>query len=167
MSDCHRRVESFLAALLRVAHESGEVLTGEYRHAMEAGLRYFREAAPLHTLDEEDSLFPRLRQTAVGQQVLGQVQRLQDDHAVAETLHDQVELLGQEWLREGTLAPARRQELAACLQRLDEIYRDHIDLEDEVLFPTAARVLDAEQLAAIGQEMAQRRGLGPQGAEGG
>jgi hypothetical protein len=36
-------------------------LNEEQRGAFEAALRYFREAAPKHTADEEESLFPRLR----------------------------------------------------------------------------------------------------------
>ena len=37
-------------------------MTEETRVALESALRYFREAAPKHTADEEESLFPRLRQ---------------------------------------------------------------------------------------------------------
>jgi len=37
-------------------------LTEETRAALESALRYFREAAPKHTADEEESLFPRMRQ---------------------------------------------------------------------------------------------------------
>jgi hypothetical protein len=33
----------------------------ELRNALETALKYFREAAPMHTADEEESLFPLLR----------------------------------------------------------------------------------------------------------
>jgi hemerythrin-like domain-containing protein len=61
LSDCHRRVERFLRVLIDVTvQEQGAELSTEQQAALEAGLRYFREAAPKHTADEEESLFPRL-----------------------------------------------------------------------------------------------------------
>ena len=62
LSDCHRRIEMFLGTLERVASVIDRPLTEETRPALESALRYFREAAPKHTADEEESLFPRLRQ---------------------------------------------------------------------------------------------------------
>ena len=62
LSDCHRRVEMFLGALGGVASVMDRPLTEETRAALESALRYFREAAPKHTADEEESLFPRIRQ---------------------------------------------------------------------------------------------------------
>ena len=34
---------------------------GEHRQAMETALNYFRRAAPMHTADEEEDLFPEHR----------------------------------------------------------------------------------------------------------
>jgi hypothetical protein len=62
LSDCHRRIEMFLGALEGVASVIDRPLTEETRAALESALRYFREAAPKHTADEEESLFPRMRQ---------------------------------------------------------------------------------------------------------
>src|SRR5579864_2122594 len=62
LSDCHRRIEMFLGSLQRVADAIDRPLTEEARSALESALRYFRESAPKHTADEEESLFPRLRQ---------------------------------------------------------------------------------------------------------
>ena len=61
LGDCHRRIERFLNALLTVATSAkGGPLTNEQQTALATSLRYFREAAPKHTADEEESLFPRL-----------------------------------------------------------------------------------------------------------
>ena len=65
LSDCHRRIETFLRTLEGVASVADRPSTEEARAALESALRYFREAAPKHTADEEDSLFPRLRQMHV------------------------------------------------------------------------------------------------------
>ena len=61
LSDCHPRIEMLLRAL-EVTSVVDRPLTEETRAALETALRYFREAAPKHTADEEESLFPRLRQ---------------------------------------------------------------------------------------------------------
>jgi Hemerythrin HHE cation binding domain len=61
LSDCHRRVEMFLGMLVRVAEVIDRPATEETSRALESALRYFAQAAPKHTADEEQSLFPRLR----------------------------------------------------------------------------------------------------------
>jgi len=62
LKDCHRRIERFLGVLVKVATEASEgPLNAERRQAMEAALSYFQRAAPLHTADEEEDLFPELR----------------------------------------------------------------------------------------------------------
>lgn len=60
LSDCHRRIERFLKTLEAVAGESG-VLDAQCRKALQTALEYFRSAAPKHTADEEEDLFPMLR----------------------------------------------------------------------------------------------------------
>src|SRR5215468_10167073 len=82
LSDCHRRIEMFLGSLERVAGATERPLNSESQQALEAALRYFREAAPRHTADEEESLFPRLRRLQ-GSDVhiaLRQLDSLEADH---------------------------------------------------------------------------------------
>src|SRR5579872_776949 len=63
LGDCHRRIERFLSVLQKLASErQGGALNGQEQNALAASLRYFREAAPKHTADEEESLFPRMRE---------------------------------------------------------------------------------------------------------
>ena len=59
LSDCHRRIEMFLNVLVQGCRTraGGGVLNEEHRGPLETALRYFREAAPKHTADEEESLF--------------------------------------------------------------------------------------------------------------
>jgi hemerythrin-like domain-containing protein len=52
------------------------------------------------------------------------------------------------------------------LDELSDIYRRHIALEDAELFPLAARVLDRDEIEALGREMAQRRGIKVYGQDG-
>ena len=161
LSDCHRRVESFLRALLVVTEQAnGGALDARHREALETALRYFREAAPRHTADEEESLFPRMREHGgeLAREAMDKLAALEADHVRARRSHDIVEQLGNEWLRNGTLSSAEVKELAGHLQELHGIYERHIAVEDNEIFPLARQVLDAGTLKKVGEEMAGRRG---------
>ncbi len=163
LSDCHRRIERFLSVLAAIARTHGGPLTSEQRTALETALRYFREAAPKHTADEELSLFPRLRSLDQPEvkAVLARVDSLEEDHARAGQMHTEVDRLGQEWLSSGSLPPPGADRLSSLLDELTRLYREHIATEDHGLFPLAAAVLDKEQREAIGREMAARRVVRP------
>lgn len=160
LSDCHRRIERFLSVLVTVAAR-GSTLDDEQRRALDTALRYFREAAPKHTADEEETLFPRLRrmETAEVQSVLARVDALEQDHDRAERAHAEIDRLGTAWLGQGTLAEADTTRLATLVEELQELYRAHIAVEEREVFPVAARNLAAPERKAVGEEMAARRGL--------
>ncbi|MDB6029395.1 MAG: Hemerythrin cation binding domain protein [Verrucomicrobiales bacterium] len=161
LSDCHRRVESFLHALIVVAEQSrGGELNELQRDALETALRYFREAAPKHTADEEESLFPRMRKLAgdATREALAKIQALEADHQIAKWSHHAVEQLGQKWLVNERLSSEETSNLVSHLGKLQSIYEGHIAIEDNEIFPLAAKVLDAATLKDVGREMAERRG---------
>ncbi len=161
LSDCHRRIERFLAALAAVASRGGAALVPQDRRLLETALHYFATAGPRHTADEEESLFPRLRASGDPQAAgaLDGVQRLESDHRAAERHHAAVDDLGRRWLAEGTLAARDAASLVQHLEALEQIYGAHIAVEDRELFPAAARLLSKKELEAIGREMAGRRGV--------
>ena len=163
LSDCHRRIEHFLAVLAAIAERAGErELDASERRQLEGALTYFTTAAPRHTADEEESLFPRLERSSdeAAAAALDVVRRLQRDHDEADALHADVDRLGRGWLADNTLAAERRRELRRLLARLRALYEAHIAVEDGELFPAAARILSADDLHAIGGEMAARRSIG-------
>ena len=160
LSDCHRRIERFLEVLVQLAgREPRQLLAATERESLEKALAYFRNSAPKHTADEEDSLFPRLRNSEDAQADLSCLAELEEDHQAAARDHELVDALGREWLSAEALTPDQLQQLRAALSRLSETYRRHIAIEDRQLFPLAARVLPANQLAEVGREMAERRGV--------
>lgn len=164
LGDCHRRIERFLSVLVRVAAEvRGGPLTEDQRNGWNTALRYFREAAPKHTSDEEESLFPRLRGVdgPEAQALLARVDALEEQHVFAGEAHGEVDRLGRTWLDDGSLSPEQARRLSAVLAQLSELYRGHIAMEDGEVFPFAAAVLSAPERKAIGDEMAARRGLKP------
>jgi len=162
LSDCHRRIERFLQALLAVANQvAGGSLEGEHRRALEVALKYFREAAPKHTADEEEDLFPMLRELASPciPAVLADLDRLEAEHTIAEAWHREVEDLGERWLRQNSLPPEDAARLKNLLTSLSDLYRAHIASEEERVFPTAKAELSESELQSIGRRMASRRGV--------
>jgi len=164
LSDCHRRIERFLKVLaILTSQAQGSTLNEEQRHALETALRYFRVAAPMHTLDEEDSLFPRLRAQPDPelQDAIRQLRALEADHESAETILQEVETLGWCWLKAGTLPSEAVGRLSLILHNLQVIYAAHIRQEDHEVFPLAAKLLGPSEIHALGHEMAIRRGFDP------
>jgi hemerythrin-like domain-containing protein len=155
LSDCHRRIERFLSVLSKVARERrGGPLSPDESAAVERALRYFREAAPKHTHDEEDSLFPRIRDS---REAVVMMDELEADHTTADSAHREVDSLGRRWVKDGSLPEDSAARLIEVLDQLQGLYARHIGIEDRELFPLAARLLDREKLTAIGNEMASRR----------
>jgi hemerythrin-like domain-containing protein len=162
LGDCHRRIEMFLNVLVHVAEVAhGEVLNEDQRGALETALRYFREAAPKHTADEEESLFPRLRRIENDQALalLARIESLEEEHVCADRSHAEVDGLGRLWLKDGSLPPEQASRFLTLLVELWDLYRHHIATEDNEVFPTAAAVLSTSDRETIGNEMASRRSL--------
>lgn len=162
LGDCHRRIEHFLGVLDAVrARAADGGLDAELRTAMRAALTYFREAAPRHTRDEEDSLFPRMlaRAGRKDRSILERIEHLEADHNRADALHRRVEELAEAWLQGGRLEPVGIEEFGKVLGELRSIYREHIRMEDEEVLPLARQMFGLEELLVIGQEMAARRQL--------
>lgn len=160
LKDCHRRIEHFLGVLQKVVALFGDSeLPEEGRRALATALDYFAHAAPRHTADEEESLFPRLSESgdAEAQSVLAELERLAADHRRAEACHAQVEELGREWLQSGRIAPSNRAAMNGLLDELVALYAAHIRLEEDRVFDVAAKVLKPGELSEVGVEMQRRR----------
>jgi hemerythrin-like domain-containing protein len=162
LGDCHRRIERFLnllASITRSAH--GGALSAEQREAMETARVYFKKAAPRHTLDEEESLFPRLRAASDPRAAaaLSLIEHLHADHEAADEMHREVDALVRQWLVEGVLATEMARRLAGLLDDLSNIYQQHIAVEESQVFPLAGRILSRAELEQMGREMAARRGV--------
>jgi len=151
---CHGRIERQLTTLERLArHLPEHGADADARAAASAILRYFDLAAPNHHADEEASVFPRL---------ITRVPEARDLLARLESEH------------QGTFAPlwrklrpllagiasAQRANLPPSLVRsFRAAYDGHIALENERLLPLCAEAFPPEEIAAIGAEMAARRGV--------
>jgi hemerythrin-like domain-containing protein len=155
LQDCHRRIERFLDILCLVAERAHtRSLTGEELSAVHTALQYFHVGGQRHTADEEGSLFPRLRADAATLEVLD---RLQHDHQDAAGLHESVDSLYTAWIAAGSLGSDEQHRLLSQTRKLKQLYTQHIQVEEGIVFPNALETLDSETVAAIGREFRDRR----------
>ena len=115
----------------------GGMLSDSERTPLEAALTYFATAAPRHTADEEEGLFPRLEASLDRDAItaLNMIRRLESDHDEANRLHEAVDRLVRLWLANGSLADSLMRELKRHLARLNTLYAAHIAIEDREVFP--------------------------------
>jgi iron-sulfur cluster repair protein YtfE (RIC family) len=156
LQDCHRRIETFLQVLVRVAGRTpNTALPSEQADAVRRALEYFRVGGQRHNQDEEDSLFPRLR--TAGVQGFESIDRLETDHRSAGEDHTVVNRLFSAWIASGAIAANDHQTLASATRRLQDLYAEHIRLEETTIFPHAARLLDSSAIREMGAEFRARR----------
>jgi len=161
LSDCHRRVEMFLGTLKAIAQTIDSPPTGETSRALESALHYFEQAAPKHTADEEESLFPRMRQIQHPevQSAVSRLEQLEEEHRWAAPLHTRVARLGAQYLAAGSLSSPEVEEFRKAVASLASMYKEHIRFEDQLVFPLAVRMLSDADKSAIADEMAGRRNV--------
>lgn len=154
LAACHDRVLRTLGLLARLAaHLPAHGADGPARQAAADVMRYFDLAAPAHHEDEERHVFPPLRAAGGAAAVL------------ADELHGEHERMAGAWqaLREDLqhVAGGRLPDAGAGARwrAFDALYRAHVRREDEAAYPPVRSRLDAAALAAMGADMARRRGL--------
>ena len=153
---CHERMQRMLALLQRLRdHMRKHGADDQARDAARDVMRYFDMAAPQHHQDEELHVFPPL--LAKGDPAtLDLVCRLQQDHLQMEARW----VVARRVL--AAVAAGRLPALAGAdevaLDAFASLYADHIAAEEQVAYPAASALLDADGLAAMGREMSGRRG---------
>lgn len=159
---CHERIEGHLRALERAA----EIIEGRDAPSLplafaatDAAIAHFATPGVKHTEDEEVSLFPRLLAMggAGGAEVLAAVGELETQHRAAERVHADFEALVKQLARDGSAEAGHIRRFQELVNALTSLYRPHIRIENELVFPVAARVLPAGEIQALGAEMRARR----------
>jgi hemerythrin-like domain-containing protein len=125
------------------------------RKAAKAVIRYFDTAAVHHHADEDEDLFPALRAVARGETR----QRLVALMAVLTEEHRRMEAA---WAAlQPTVAAISQGEMADLTiehaMAFDSLYDVHMAREERLVFPIAVRLLNADQIRAIGAAMTARR----------
>ena len=158
LKDCHRRIERFLQILCLVVERApGRALTEEESAAVRSALTYFKVGGQRHTADEEESLFPRMRAEQKTAGAVKEIDALETQHHEADDLHMAVDKLYSRWVEGKALSAEDEEWLRTATQRLKQLYEGHIKIEESLVFPRAAEVLDEDAIAAIGEEFRARR----------
>lgn len=163
LAACHRRLEvrlAWLETLARRLQGEGEEL--EAVAVMGQLQRYFSTALIHHHADEEESLFPRL--VARVPELVAAIAAAQSEHEACEGLHVQFDRLASRVVAQERFQPGDPERVTELARGLLAAYTPHIEREDSLIFPAAARCLEASELARVGCEMQERRGLKPTGA---
>lgn len=157
---CHERVQRTLQLLDRLQeYLLTHPVDNNARSAAADVLRYFDLAAPLHHQDEEMHVFPPL--LANGDEAIREaVHRLQEDHRQMQGAWLPARKVLQS-IAEGNAAswtPLRNAQTQALLA-FSSLYAQHIETEEQVVYPQARRQLTHPALAAMRQDMMSRRGV--------
>ena len=154
---CHRRIDYKLSVLERAVTHL-EDRTEEALHACRSVFTFLDGSGTLHTEDEEESIFPRIRLHATGEE-LAYLDSLELQHRDVEGVVARLRNLTKQLERDPSLLPAR-DALVQTARKLVELYRAHIASENEVLTGIGHARLDEVALAEIAFEMRLRRSRG-------
>jgi hemerythrin-like domain-containing protein len=158
LDGCHQRIRRTCATIERLAlHLSTQGCDADARIAATGVIRYFDTAGAAHHRDEEDDLFPAIAHHVPSLElnaIFALLAKLRADHKNLDTLWADLRrrLSAVVEGRDGGLTPEIAREFSAAYDR-------HIVLEESQLLPIARRVLDAPLIAALGHNMARRRGV--------
>jgi iron-sulfur cluster repair protein YtfE (RIC family) len=159
--ECHDRIRAFVALAKRLAADAGGVARAVADAAGQVR-RYFTEALPLHALDEELSIVPRLRGRDA--QVDAELETMIGEHRAHERPLAGVLAACEEVARAPERLDAVRADLASAAAELERHFDEHLAREERVIFPAMARLLDPSLDQAIVREIRARRGVGPPNA---
>jgi hemerythrin-like domain-containing protein len=163
LTGCHHRIRHFTGVAAKLAHAQGDT-PDEIAQAAAGIYRYFTVSLPLHEADEEKTLRPRLEAVA-DDKVNHALLAMCDQHqAIEELLERLLPLIVMVKNNPETLH-AVGGEMCSITNALDEIFRAHLQLEEEVIFPAVRTSLPEDTRAGMLREMQGRRKQGS-GARG-
>ena len=151
LHDCHEHILERLTRLETLGRELKAAQAIDGRHLVVLGdvLTFLDVAVPMHSADEEQTLFPRLRETLGPMRGPTPMDCMEREHVQHQAL-----------LVALKRAVVKRDAKAAGQAALSIVaeYREHIGKEEEVLFPWARETLtDPVVVEAMTRQMRQRR----------
>jgi hemerythrin-like domain-containing protein len=153
---CHDRIRHFteVADRLNLNQQSP---AKDRQEAASAVLRYYQIALPLHEADENESVYPRLREALPPGELATANQAMIDQHAEIDAIIAQLLPMWRAIAHDPALQEDLSAELGQRVQRLKQLWTSHLGLEEEVVIPAMRRFLSQQDLGAIQAEMRARR----------
>lgn len=157
LARCHFRIRQHIVLARQLAAAGSEVSFGEIRQTAAQIRRYFTLAFPLHVIDEDETIAPRL---ARFEPALGDVlARLSTEHVGHTPLIARLTELCSEIEND----PSQRTRLSTNLSQVVELVACelavHLELEEELIFPALQRLPEAER-AKLAAAIRARRSEG-------
>ena len=150
---CHEKILAHCDLLEKlIDHMSASGPDDEARKTAGRINRYFSTSAGLHHRDEEEDLFPRLNRQSL--KIAELIYGLKKEHEELDTLW---KMLAPELKR--LPGEAFSEDFSRAAGNFCSLYREHIERENMEFLPLAASSLSQQELAAIGESMAERRGV--------
>ncbi len=152
--ECHVRIRTFSGLAVAVAEHADAPLV-EVVDVCARVERYFAEALPLHVRDEEESVLPRLRGRSLA--IDAALERMHEQHEMHVELLQRLLVVSAALRAEPGDATARAA-LLGVARPLQSAFEQHLQAEEEILFPAVrALVSGEEQVAMVGELRARRR----------
>lgn len=155
---CHQRIRHFTGVAIKLAHAQGAE-PGEVVQAAAAAQRYYTVSLPLHEADEEETVRPRLN-ALDDDKLRHALLAMTDQHqAIDDLLERLLPLLVMVQNNPQTIHAAGT-EMCSITKTLDEMFRAHLQLEEEVIFPAIRSGLSEGDRGEMLREMQGRRTRG-------
>ena len=161
---CHQKIAANLEALRRATadlHTAKKEDIATVAETINGVLTHLKSSGKKHTMDEEDSLFPRIREHKDGgtDEIFEVIGQLELQHKRAASIEDSLTKMAVNLSIAEEIENDRIALFNDLSESLYDLYRPHIQIENEFMFPASAQILTPDELAAAGREMFQRRQL--------
>ncbi|MGA7460978.1 MAG: hemerythrin domain-containing protein [Candidatus Korobacteraceae bacterium] len=155
LTGCHDRIRHFTGAAVKLAHAQGATADDISQTAARVH-RYYTVSLPLHEADEEDTLWPRLAVIA-DERMSHALAAMHEQHQAIDELLDRLQPLLVLVASNAENLHAVAGEMCSITKALDEIFRSHLQMEEEVIFPAIRAALAEGVREEMLGEMRARR----------
>jgi iron-sulfur cluster repair protein YtfE (RIC family) len=156
LASCHEKIRRFTRVSIRLS-EAPTAPPEEIAGAARLLVDYFGRALPLHVLDEDESLRPRLQRARPGDPALARALALMtEEHGPLDALVAAGVRRWEHLVGAPADLPGMRLELGELGRALELGFHGHLASEEAVIFP-AISCLDEEDVVAIRHEIHARR----------
>ena len=157
---CHQRIRHFTGVAIKLAHAQGAA-PEEVVQAAAGAHRYYTISLPLHEADEEETVRPRLN--ALGDERLRHaLLAMTDQHQAIDDLLERLLPLLEMARNNPQTIHAAGPEMCSITAALDEMFRAHLQLEEEAIFPAIQTLPESARSDMLNEMRSRRQSGNPQ-----
>lgn len=153
---CHERIRRFVSLALRLSSAT-DVPAEQVADAAAQLRKYFTVALPLHAADEDQSVKPRLLAARPDPEVTRALHTMSDQHPLIDSAIAGLEPLWHALVQTPARLPELSEELNIRTLHFQNLWNEHLPLEESLVFPAIRQWLPQREQQAILEEMRARR----------